>query len=63
MTACLLASCVLQMSVDAMLAQCLSDVQLNKTLSNVLTLQALAKSKFNLSLTTYEAGVFLMLAV
>jgi len=50
-----------QMSVDAMLEQCLSDAQLNKTLSHVLTLKALAKSKFNLSLTTYEAGMSLML--
>jgi hypothetical protein len=50
---------LLQMSVDALIAQCMSEAQMNKTRDSLLTLKALA-AKFNLPLTTYEAGPSIM---
>jgi hypothetical protein len=47
------------MSIDAMIAQCLSQMQLNKTRDSLLTMKALA-AKFGLLLTTYEAGPSIM---
>lgn len=49
----------LQMSVDAMLAQCASPEHMNATLANAVFFKNLAK-QWNLNLTTYEAGPSIM---